>query len=280
MNQEKIGKYIQEKRKELKLTQLELASRLGVSEKTISNWENGRNMPDLSLFNPLCEELNISINELMKGEKIDNDNYQKVFEENLVNTIDYSNKKTNKKFKQIVVFVILLFVILLSFILFNTKSELVNSDTYPIYQEVHINNKITIPVIEEYILNNIKMEENDTLKNFTSFEIFSVEQKKENYYYVYAWVLEQSYESNGEVLYEQSGSSYPCRFELYKENNTYKVINSDMPRDGNLYVEDLKVYFPKYVRDKIDKVHDGNKSVYKKLNDDILNQAKKFFHLN
>ena len=157
----------------------------------------------------------------MKGEKIDNDNYQKVFEENLVNTIDYSNKKTNKKFKQIVVFVILLFVILLSFILFNTKSELVNSDTYPIYQEVHINNKITIPVIEEYILNNIKMEENDTLKNFTSFEIFSVEQKKENYYYVYAWVLEQSYESNGEVLYEQSGSSYPCRFELYKENNTY-----------------------------------------------------------
>lgn len=62
MNQEKIGKFIAECRKNKKLTQSELAGKLGVTEKSISNWENGRNMPDLSLFRPICDELEISIN--------------------------------------------------------------------------------------------------------------------------------------------------------------------------------------------------------------------------
>lgn len=61
MIQEKFGKFIHDKRKKLILTQLELASKLGVSEKNAGNWENGKNMSDLSLFNPLCEELHISI---------------------------------------------------------------------------------------------------------------------------------------------------------------------------------------------------------------------------
>ena len=56
MNQEKIGKFIAECRRQRKMTQSELGEKLGVTEKSISNWENGRNMPDLSLFKPLCEE--------------------------------------------------------------------------------------------------------------------------------------------------------------------------------------------------------------------------------
>ena len=93
MNQEKIGKFIAKMRKEKKLTQQELAEKLGVSDRTIGNWENGRNMPDLSLFKPLCEELNISINDLLSGEKLKKEKYQEKFEENVINTIDYSNKK-------------------------------------------------------------------------------------------------------------------------------------------------------------------------------------------
>ena len=96
MNQEKIGKFIQKIRKDKKITQSELAEKLGVSDRTVGNWENGRNMPDLSLFKPLCDELGISINELLSGEKIDKKNYQEKFEENIVNTIDYSNKKISK----------------------------------------------------------------------------------------------------------------------------------------------------------------------------------------
>ena len=67
MNQEKIGKFIAECRKKKNMTQQELAEKLGVSDRTVGNWENGRNMPDLSLFKPLCTELDVSINELLKG---------------------------------------------------------------------------------------------------------------------------------------------------------------------------------------------------------------------
>ena len=93
MNQEKIGKFISKCRKEKKLTQIELAEKLGVTDKSISNWENGRNMPDLSLFKPLCEILDISINELISGEKLSKDKYQEKLEENIISTIDYTNKK-------------------------------------------------------------------------------------------------------------------------------------------------------------------------------------------
>ncbi len=97
MNQEKIGKFIANKRKEKKITQVKLAEQLGVTEKSVSNWENGRNMPDLSLFKPLCEILDITINELLSGEKITKQKYQEKLEENIINTINYTNKKIENK---------------------------------------------------------------------------------------------------------------------------------------------------------------------------------------
>ena len=96
MDRLKSGKFIQELRREKKLTQQELADKLGVTDKSIGNWENGRNMPDVSLFKPLCEILDITINELISGERISKDKYQEKFEENIYNTIDYSRKKFNK----------------------------------------------------------------------------------------------------------------------------------------------------------------------------------------
>ena len=68
MNQEKIGKFIAKCRKDKKMTQSELSEKLGVTDKSIGNWENGRNMPDLSLFKPLCDVLGITINDLLSGE--------------------------------------------------------------------------------------------------------------------------------------------------------------------------------------------------------------------
>ena len=125
MNQEKIGKFIAECRKDKQMTQLELAEKLGVSDKTIGNWENGRNMPDLSLFKPLCDELKITINELLSGEKISKDKYQDKFEENIINTIDYSNKKINEKNRNIstilIIFGLLISVIALT--MFKSESS-------------------------------------------------------------------------------------------------------------------------------------------------------------
>jgi len=96
MNQDKIGKFIAENRKKKNLTQSELAEKLGVTDRSISNWENGKNMPDLSLFKPLCDILGISINELMSGEKLSNNEYNEKLEENFINTIDYIDKKNIK----------------------------------------------------------------------------------------------------------------------------------------------------------------------------------------
>lgn len=84
MDQEKIGKFIAEMRKQKNMTQQDLADKLKVSNKTIGNWENGRNMPDLSLFKPLCNELGITADELILGEKIGNDSKKKEKAKNLI----------------------------------------------------------------------------------------------------------------------------------------------------------------------------------------------------
>ena len=68
MNLDNIGKFIKEMRKNKNLTQEELAEKLGVNNRTVSRWENGKNMPDISLYKPLCEVLGISIEELVNGE--------------------------------------------------------------------------------------------------------------------------------------------------------------------------------------------------------------------
>ena len=66
MNQEKIGKFIAQCRKEKNMTQEQLAERLGVTNKSISRWENGKTMPDYSILNELCYVLDINVNELKK----------------------------------------------------------------------------------------------------------------------------------------------------------------------------------------------------------------------
>ena len=68
MNQQATGKFIAQKRKEKNLTQEQLAERLGVSNKTVSKWETGKCMPDYSVVKNLCEELEITVAELMDGE--------------------------------------------------------------------------------------------------------------------------------------------------------------------------------------------------------------------
>ena len=80
MNQIMIGRFIAMKRKEKNLTQEQLAEKLGISNKTISKWENGKCMPDYSIVKPLCQELGITITELMDGE-IKENNSIRIFDE-------------------------------------------------------------------------------------------------------------------------------------------------------------------------------------------------------
>ena len=84
MDQIKIGKFIFNCRKEKGLTQEQLAEKLGVTSKSISRWENGNTMPDYSLLKDLCNELDINVNELLSGEKINGNDYMNKSEENLI----------------------------------------------------------------------------------------------------------------------------------------------------------------------------------------------------
>ena len=76
MNQIKIGQFIQARRKEKKLTQLQLAEALHITDRAVSKWETGRALPDSSLMLELCSILEITVNELLSGEKIDMENNQ------------------------------------------------------------------------------------------------------------------------------------------------------------------------------------------------------------
>ncbi len=101
MNQEKIGKFIATCRKEQNLTQEQLAEKLGITYKAVSKWECGKGLPDASIMMELCKILKITVNDLLSGEKIDKEDYQKKLEENIIDTIDYSNKKVFEKNKLI-----------------------------------------------------------------------------------------------------------------------------------------------------------------------------------
>ncbi len=84
MDQIKIGNFIQEKRKEKNITQLELAERLGITDRAVSKWENGICLPDAGTMPELCSILDISINDLFSGEEVDMKNNEKKLEENLL----------------------------------------------------------------------------------------------------------------------------------------------------------------------------------------------------
>ena len=90
MDQIKIGKFISELRKSKNMTQQQLAEKIGVSFKTVSKWETGRGMPELSTLKPLSDELGITINDLLNGEKIKEEEYLNKLN-NYINIIDSSN---------------------------------------------------------------------------------------------------------------------------------------------------------------------------------------------
>ena len=96
MDQIKIGKFIALERKSKNYTQRELADKLGISDKTISKWERGNGFPEVSLLLPLCNELDITVNELLSGERLQEMDYKKKAEENMVNLVKEAQESKKK----------------------------------------------------------------------------------------------------------------------------------------------------------------------------------------
>ena len=144
MNQDKIGEFIAKKRKEKNLTQIQFAEKLGVSDRSVSNWENGKNMPDMSLFPIISKELNITINDLMSGEIVEKKEYQQKFEENIIYTIDKKVKKENRLLKIILLTLFIIFFVLVMFVSIESIYMKSNINSYPLiqknyYDDIHVN---------------------------------------------------------------------------------------------------------------------------------------------
>ena len=103
MDQVKTGQFIKTCRKEKNLTQHEVAERLNISEKTVSKWETGNGLPEVGLMLPLCELLEISVNELLSGERLDEKKYFEKAEQNIMSLIE---EKAEAK-KKIIIAVII-----------------------------------------------------------------------------------------------------------------------------------------------------------------------------
>ena len=97
MDQIKAGRFITKKRKEQNLTQEQLAERLGVSNKTVSKWETGKCMPDYAVVKSLCEELKISVSELMDGEEADDKSFRMYDEEQILDLLRRTQELEKQK---------------------------------------------------------------------------------------------------------------------------------------------------------------------------------------
>lgn len=97
LNQIQTGKFIAEIRKNKNMTQKELAEKLGISDKTVSKWETGKGMPDVSIMGSLCEVLEINVNELLSGEKLSVESYSGKAEENMLNLIKKTEEEKKKQ---------------------------------------------------------------------------------------------------------------------------------------------------------------------------------------
>ena len=288
MNQEKIGKFISELRKGKNMTQVDLATKLGVTDRAVSKWENGRGMPDLSLIRQLCDELGITINELLSGERINKKDYEEKFEENILKTIDYTDKKISKTKKIFKISLIIVISFILCFIsmfivdinrMNNNKPVLFSTWGYDYTPAIDLHEEEIELAILEYLQeeNDNQIKKHDNEKWFISFRIYLLEEKKrDSLYNVYAWVLGESYyDKNNDVL-KESGFSIPYKFVVENNKDNFVVTKIVNPRDGSLYDDDMKKIFPSYVIRDIKNVYtDGT---IERLEMDIQKQVKLYFH--
>ena len=112
MDQVKIGRFIAECRKKQDLTQMQLAEKLNITDRAVSKWETGRSLPDSSIMLELCDVLQISVNDLLSGEVVTMDNYNKKLEENLLE-IKREKEQADKRLLGLEIFIAILVIAIL-----------------------------------------------------------------------------------------------------------------------------------------------------------------------
>ena len=275
MDPKKTGMIILEARKRLKMTQKDLADKLYVSDKAVSKWERGLCFPDISVLIPLTEILNISLYDLLRGEKVN----KKEVEETLKNTINYSNSEINRKKKKyitissIIIFIIVLISIMsVVFMSDNEISAIVDRDT------IH-----TINYYSEY---------KTTLDNTNGEKLELIIMKLP-----LRW-KERQFEVSGDTIKINYGVSYKDVVKAYDDENYVKEAMINMASVIFTTVTDVDLVEIRYIdyrysisREKLQEAYDISsfeevidndnwiKLVSKKLiNDEFVNDTFKLFN--
>lgn len=226
MNTDKIGKFIASKRKEKNMTQKELASKLGVTDRAVSKWERGVGCPDISLLEELSKVLEVSIVDLLNGENMEKTN---ILERDLIESMKYSKDYTKSKIKNIVNIILVVIITCICTILtfLNIANSYMLNKNYNMVSLPEETNE-TINNIEKYcdiILNNqgiytdedykilvkyatkVKNKLNDKTKEY----LFKEKYTMKDYY-----KFEDYYEKNLHETYYDNKSKYYEYFILLK----------------------------------------------------------------
>ena len=277
MDPKKTGMIILEARKRLKMTQKDLADKLYVSDKAVSKWERGLCFPDISVLIPLTEILNISLYDLLRGEKVN----KKEVEETLKNTINYSNSEINrKKKKYITISLIIIFII----VLISIMSVVFMSDN----EIGAIVDRDTIHTINYY------SEYKTTLDNTNGEKLELIIMKLP-----LRW-KERQFEVSGDTIKINYGVSYKDVVKAYDDENYVKEAMINMASVIFTTVSDVDLVEIRYIdyrysisREKLQEAYDISsfeevidndnwiKLVTKKLIDDeFVNETFKLFIRN
>ena len=290
MDSKKIGSFICERRKALGMTQLELANKLNITDRAISKWENGRGLPDISLIKPLCDELQITVNDLLSGEKLQESQIEAKSEENIINTLQFSKKK-QKNYKAIIIAAIIItflpFIILFSLFcvdvnrMRNNQPVLFSTWGYLYAPPIDLSSEKIEIAIEKYIteLNDNEYKHYDNEKYFAASHVYLIDEtRSKQEYNVYAWILCNSYyrDENGEVK-DGSGFSAPYKFIVKRIGDLYSVSDAICPRDGSYYPKDMKRIFPYYVRLEMDEIHESG--TVDRIRLELDERVKEYFDL-
>lgn len=159
MDQIKIGNFISTSRKNKKLTQEQLAEKLGVSKNAVSKWERGLNLPDVSIMQELCSILGISLNELFAGKIINDNDIIKQSEKNILDLFKFNNSK-KKKYKLILVLLSISIIVLLGYIgrvvLIKTGYAIDNNLSHS--QRYEVGNGNIRGEVDTYYFENVSMD--------------------------------------------------------------------------------------------------------------------------
>lgn len=241
MDQKKIGKFIASLRKEKNMTQSEFSEKMGVSINAVSKWERGISFPDVSLFKKICYELDISIEELINGEK---DNSDEAKEKAIITSIKDKEKMKRRNKKIFIISSIIFLIVISLFIIYNFKMKvnLVNDSNY-LYDEV-----IDFLKKKEFKENpDVKYEDFNVFYSYYGFGI----EKDGQYKYAYMWIYDGSFyienEEYGGALASSSGSSMPIKA-VFKNNILQEII---YPKEGDEYTSSIRRMFPKIIAHQV-----------------------------